>query len=161
VTALLRALEPSDYRAALVILVALPLAWRLARARRHGAAQTVWAAALVAVTVPFGDLHAHTHWAKVAWVPFFSRPVKIADNVANVLLYVPLGWLARAGASRSRTLRRAAMSGAALSLLVELSQVFSHGRIPSTTDVACNALGALLGAYLQSPGASRQSPVGD
>jgi VanZ family protein len=141
-------LERSDYLAAAAIVVALPLALWL-RARRPNAAQVVWIAALVAVSVPFEDLQSHTHWAKVAWIPFVSPPVKLADIVANVLLYMPLGWLQAEQPSMRRAIVRALLLGATLAILAELSQVYSHGRLPSMTDVVCDCAGAVLGAWLR------------
>ena len=148
-------LERSDYVAAAVIVVALPLALWLSARRRPNAAQAVWIAVLVVVSVPFGDLQSHTHWAKVAWIPFISPPVKLADIVANVLLYLPLGYVQAPQTSTRRAILRALLLAAAIALLAELSQVFSHGRLPSSTDVVCDCAGAMIGALLKH----RQSSV--
>ena len=73
-----------------------------------------------------------------------------SDRIANVLLYVPLGfclmlWL-------SRRVRRAAAvvisvaSGSLLSLTIEIAQVYISSRVPSLMDLTLNALGTLVGA---------------
>ena len=66
--------------------------------------------------------------------------VTMTDLVQNVALFVPLGFaLAFAGG-------RALLVGAAISLAVEVAQVFIPGRFPSPLDFATNTAGAGLGA---------------
>jgi VanZ family protein len=70
------------------------------------------------------------------------------DVVANVLLFVPLGFLFRA-AARSRAGRHplgAVAAGLAASAALEAAQLFLPGRFPSLVDVAANGLGAYLGS---------------
>ena len=73
-----------------------------------------------------------------------------SDRIANVLLYLPLGfclllWL-------ERRLRRAAavmltvLFGSLLSLAIEVAQVYISSRVPSLMDLTLNALGTLVGA---------------
>ena len=76
------------------------------------------------------------------------------DVVANVALFVPLGFLyalTRAADARPvpprALLTRALLLGAAASLLVETVQLFEPERYASPVDVATNALGALIGAW--------------
>jgi glycopeptide antibiotics resistance protein len=72
------------------------------------------------------------------------------DRVANVLLYVPLGfclslWLD--GRLRHRgAVVVATLCGAVLSLSIEVAQVFISSRVPSLWDVTLNTGGALCGA---------------
>jgi len=73
-----------------------------------------------------------------------------ADWVANVLLFLPLGFAA-AGAFRERGPRRIApiVAGALLlSLLLEFAQIHFPPRTVSANDVAAETLGALCGALL-------------
>jgi glycopeptide antibiotics resistance protein len=67
--------------------------------------------------------------------------------VANTLLFVPFGAL---GPWRHRSLGTRVLAAIAcafaLSSSVELCQVFSHSRLPTTTDIVTNTAGALLGA---------------
>lgn len=68
--------------------------------------------------------------------------VTVSDLVQNVALFVPLGFaLAFSGG-------RALLVGAAISLVVEVTQVFIPGRFPSPVDFATNTAGAGLGAVV-------------
>jgi glycopeptide antibiotics resistance protein len=99
--------------------------------------------------VPWTSAQDHAHWSRVVWVPFTTPPpLTIPDVLLNVVLYVPFGWIhARAGARRRpRGVSGAVGWAAALSLATEATQVYSHGRFPSMTDVTLNGLGALAGA---------------
>jgi VanZ family protein len=145
-------LEPADYAAAAAILIALPTSMWLLRQGRNGAARLLWMVVLVAVSVPFDDLHAHTHWAKVGWIPFVPRrgvPVKISDIIANVLLYVPLGYFEQPRRSRPRMVGQALGESFVIAFLTELTQLYSHSRFPSATDIVCDCAGAVLGAWLR------------
>lgn len=75
------------------------------------------------------------------------------DEAANVLGYVPLGLLLFVAVVRSGGAPRAAWVGALgvallLSYTVEVAQTFLPQRVPSLKDVACNALGTVVGAGL-------------
>ena len=102
---------------------------------------------LGATVPPFHQLKAHTHWGKAIWVPFADAHLVTRDLVVNVLLFVPFGlagpWRRAQGPRRLLT---AAIAGAALSLVVEFIQVFSHARLPTATDVVINTLGSVIGA---------------
>jgi len=107
----------------------------------------VWSAVIVAATVPWTDLVGHTHWQKVQWIPFRSPPVKLLDVVVNLVLYLPFGYqFVRASSFRGRVWHLVPLAGA-LSLTLEWSQLYSHSRFPSLQDVACNILGAWIGAW--------------
>lgn len=103
-------------------------------------------AAIVAATFPW-DFRDHAHWQKVAWVPFASGIVRVRDLAGNLALYAPLGYLLSGLSERWRT-ALVLLGPLSLSLALELSQVWSHVRFPSATDVLMNSLGALLGAAL-------------
>lgn len=74
----------------------------------------------------------------------------MADAAANVVLFIPLGFLWRL--SRPRADDRWALSvlagGAALSACIELTQLFLPGRYPAVLDVVANGCGAMVGALL-------------
>src|SRR5690606_443219 len=89
-----------------------------------------------------GVLHALT---RLSW-----QRAGRGDRIANVLLYLPLGfclllWLARR-VPRGQAVALAVACGALLSLAVEVAQVYISSRVPSLTDLALNTTGALLGA---------------
>ena len=111
------------------------------------ARKSVVASALILIalgTFPF-DLQDHPHWYKVAWVPFTTGIVRPHDILVNVALYLPLGFSLQAGTIRDRRLL-VAIVALAFSTLLEFTQVWSHWRFPSATDVATNVAGALVGA---------------
>ena len=72
------------------------------------------------------------------------------DHIANVLLYVPLGFCLSLwfdGRLRHRAaVIVATLCGAVLSLSIEVAQVFISSRVPSFWDVTLNTGGALCGA---------------
>lgn len=80
------------------------------------------------------------------WWPAGSGGTTIADVVLNVVLFVPLGFLAdRLGGGR-RAPWRTALLGVVVSLAIEVTQLFIPGRYTSLVDVASNGAGAWLGA---------------
>lgn len=106
---------------------------------------------ILLVLLPWRDFQGHTHWSKVAWIPFVSPPVRLRDIVANILLFAPLGATAAVTFGRGHV-AAAALLGVALSLVGESAQLYSHSRFPSATDVVCNAVGTVLGAYAMRSG---------
>jgi VanZ family protein len=73
-----------------------------------------------------------------------------SDVVANVALFLPLGFLGRGLVSRSSRGGRLVWLAAACSLLIETAQIFIRGRYASPVDVASNSAGAWLGVALRS-----------
>ena len=81
------------------------------------------------------------------WIPFVTPPVTVVDILVNVALYLPFGyWLTRWAGRRRAGL--AVASAGVLSLATEWTQLYSHSRFPSLTDVTCNIIGSLLGVWL-------------
>ena len=113
------------------------------RALARTAGVALSAGLVLLATLP-RDLQDHPHWQKVAWLPF-STPVRPFDLLGNVLLYVPLGFALQAAASRDRRLV-AMLAGGVLSIALEATQVWSHSRFPSATDVVMNVVGVAAGA---------------
>ena len=108
---------------------------------------------LVAFCVyPWGDVQDHAHWASVRWIPFVTPPIAPIDILANIGLFVPLG------AAVSRILGPRVAVGLALALGLsfagEAIQIFSHGRIPSTTDIVSNLVGLVAGSLFAQRRAS-------
>lgn len=70
------------------------------------------------------------------------------DFVANVLLYVPLGWFGFLSLSRRMSvwlrLFFVIIAGAALSVSMELTQYYVVGRVTSADDVYANSAGTIL-----------------
>ena len=108
----------------------------------------------LAGTFPFTNFVGHSHWEYVLWLPtadnFRSRRF-LFDIVANVALFLPLGYLLDRSLSTTtarRSLFLAAGAAGLLSLSMEWFQVYCHNRHPSLTDVASNVTGSLIGAFL-------------
>jgi len=72
------------------------------------------------------------------------------DRIANVLLYLPLGFCLLLWLSpfmrRSLSIVATVALGSLLSFAIEVSQVYISSRVPSLTDLTLNALGTAIGA---------------
>jgi glycopeptide antibiotics resistance protein len=120
-------------------------------ARRYLSAGPLLAIGLIVfAVVPWWSFRDHSHWDKVEWVPF-TAPVPLRDVVANVALFVPLGVVIARRSLPRRRVFNAACIGAAISIVAELAQVYSHSRFPTATDVIANVLGAVAAAALVRP----------
>jgi glycopeptide antibiotics resistance protein len=119
------------YASVLTVITLLPTRWRsdLARYRHNWRPQLVpvWN---MAVNLRDGD----------------RRLVTLAGAVANVALFVPLGFLLPLLLPRLDRLWRTVAAGLALSTLIELSQVAFPGvRRADVNDVLTNTLGTAVG----------------
>jgi glycopeptide antibiotics resistance protein len=107
--------------------------------------------------LPLKNFVGHAHWEYIKWVPTVAdlRSPKylldiFSDLVGNTLLFVPLGYFLRRVLTSSNPLRQlliAAGIGIALSLSIELYQVYCHSRFPSIFDVITNVAGTVLGVH--------------
>ncbi len=109
-----------------------------------------------ALLIAYASLHPFTGWRDTGAPPFdylaaaWPRYYTGFDLAANILAYVPLGFLmvpalqSRLGILAAALL--AALAGGGLSLALETLQNFLPSRVPSNIDLACNAIGALIGA---------------
>jgi glycopeptide antibiotics resistance protein len=105
-------------------------------------------------TFPFTNFVGHSHWEYVHWLPTadnFRSPRFLFDIVANMALFLPLGYLLDRShcttMARRSFLLTASVAGL-LSLSIEWFQVYCHNRYPSTTDVVSNVTGSLIGTLL-------------
>lgn len=108
----------------------------------------LWTAVILAAVVPWTDLQNHSHWSRVQWIPFVTPPVRVVDVALNVALYVPFGYLFQLARRVRRPSWRILACAAALSVVSEWTQLYSHSRFPSATDLMCNLGGACLGMWL-------------
>jgi glycopeptide antibiotics resistance protein len=107
----------------------------------------LWTLLIAVCVIPWTDLQNHSHWARVQWIPFVTPPVKVVDIVVNIALYVPFGyWFVRWKGRRRSGL--AVACAAVLSLATEWTQLYSHSRFPSLTDVTCNVVGTIVGVWI-------------
>ena len=104
-------------------------------------------------TMPWSDFQGHAHWSMVCWIPFTDTlwsPGMLFNALANVLLFVPFGYLYIRSQPRrySASLLPLALLAVLLSASAELYQVYSHHRFPTATDIAANLIGAVVGGLL-------------
>jgi hypothetical protein len=113
---------------------------------------TLWTLVIALCVVPWWGFQWHSHWSRVSWWPFVTGPLRFRDVAVNLLLYMPFGLFFVQGQHRSGSRVAAAVAtGLLLSLTTELTQVYSHGRFPSATDVVMNGIGVLAGAWMARP----------
>lgn len=117
-----------------------------------------WVAIILAAGVlPLNNFVGHSHWDSIVWYPssdWLNSPrilLRIlVDVVANILLFIPLGWIWVQHFSlkwqRPRLLVIAI--GFFLSLGIELYQVYCHSRFPSLLDLVANTCGTSWGVLL-------------
>jgi len=115
----------------------------------------LWSGLLVislAPVLPLSNFAGHPHWNIIRWIPFqdFSlSPGILKDVMGNAVWFMMFGYLLYgrlpADFTTARTIAMVALIGGGISLSTELFQVFCHNRVPSTTDIICNIVGAGLG----------------
>lgn len=109
-----------------------------------------------ALLIVYACLHPFTGWRPTG-LPLFDflqapwpKYYRSADFVLNVLGFIPFGFVLApalpAALGRSGSAIAATLLAATLSLSMEVAQNFLPTRVPSNIDLACNTLGALVGA---------------
>lgn len=108
--------------------------------------------------VIYGSLHPFSGWRNTGVSPFafleggWPRYWTSFDLLANVAVYVPLGFCLTLALSslpgRFTAAVLAVLLAGGLSCGLETLQTWLPSRVPSNVDLACNALGGLLGAIL-------------
>ena len=114
----------------------------------------LWTLVIVGVVImPWSNFVGHSHWGSVRWIPFQDASLShryLFDMAANAFLFVPFGYLfVRSQACvRNALVLWVTILAVVLSAGAEASQVFTHNRIASMTDVTTNVIGAGVGAAL-------------
>ena len=104
-----------------------------------------WSLLVIAVSGPWFGVVRDPQWDRVTWIPFFGFEDKPRDVLVNFLLFVPFGWsFVKTGGGRGAG--AAMLAGAALSLAVEIPQLFFRLRDPSATDLLMAVCGAGAGS---------------
>jgi len=75
-----------------------------------------------------------------------TPPTGFADGIANVFLYLPLGYAGVLAVGRRYRLVVITVLGLLLSAAIEIAQFSDLGRFTNMSDVYCNTIGTLLGA---------------
>jgi hypothetical protein len=79
---------------------------------------------------------------------FFAETMAGVDYAQNVVLFLPMGWIANRG---RWSLWRTVVVGALISGGIEFAQQWIPGRTSQATDIICNAAGAALGWWMATP----------
>ncbi len=107
-----------------------------------------WIPVVVGLSLPVFGFTRHPQWGRVHLVPFSDPEDKPRDELVNIGMYVPFGYLY----ARRRPLPRAILGVVLWAFVVsvgaEATQLFSIERNPSATDVSMGVVGAALGALL-------------
>jgi glycopeptide antibiotics resistance protein len=94
--------------------------------------------------------------ARIPTAPPYTRSFYIAQDVLNILLFVPLGFAIGFATGRWWL---GFLLAAALSAGGETLQLFLAGRFPSIQDFALNAAGALIGGGIAAAVNRRRRPA--
>lgn len=108
--------------------------------------------------IAYGSLHPFTGWRDTGIPPLtfldagWPRYWTVFDLLANVAVYLPLGFFLtlalRRLPGRFTAPILAVLLAASTSLGLEVLQTWLPSRVPSNLDLACNAIGGLVGACL-------------
>lgn len=96
----------------------------------------------------YGSLYPFTGWQMptgVQWLFSISTDFSAPDMLANVLFYIPFGFLLILG-RRLRAIPAIILSALALSTSMETAQAFLPNRVTSLMDILLNGFGAGMGA---------------
>ena len=80
-------------------------------------------------------------------LPFSDTDIDIIGYLLNVVLFLPFGFILPSLWTEFRTCKAVMHAGAAMSLVVELSQLINN-RAADIDDLILNTLGAILGFYV-------------
>ena len=105
-----------------------------------------WILVVAAASGPWFGLVGHPQWSRVTWVPFHGLEDHPRDMLINFLLFVPFGWSFAKSHAGVEGVWRAMMTGAAVSIAVEIPQLFFKLRDPSATDVVMAICGTAAGS---------------
>lgn len=116
------------------------------RSRKHILLYLIFGCYLVAVFALVGfpnvlDLHFD---CTVNLIPFAGMTADFVNTCLNVLLFVPLGIFLPVLWKKYRTLKPMLLAAFCLTLLIEVSQLFTY-RITDINDILTNIFGAWLG----------------
>jgi glycopeptide antibiotics resistance protein len=105
-----------------------------------------WILVVIAVSGPWYGLAHQPQWQRVTWIPFRGLEDKPRDIVANFFLFVPFGVSFARNRRGAAAVASTVCAGLALSLCVEIPQLFYRLRDPSATDVFMAMCGSAAGS---------------
>jgi glycopeptide antibiotics resistance protein len=104
----------------------------------------------VGLSLPIFGFTPHPQWSRVHVMPFTDPEDKPRDELVNIGMFMPLGYLFARGRRMPRALLGAMAAAAIVSIGAESTQLFSTDRNPSGTDVTMAIVGAGLGSVVGS-----------
>jgi glycopeptide antibiotics resistance protein len=104
-----------------------------------------WIFVVAVASGPWFGVVGEPQWSRVTWIPFHGSEDKPRDIAVNFLMFVPFGWSFAKNRGRGAILR-SMLAAAAVSVAVEVPQLFYRLRDPSATDVVMAMCGAGAGS---------------
>lgn len=108
-----------------------------------------WVPVVFAVSLPVVGFTRDPQWDRVHLIPFSDPEDKLRDQLVNIALFVPFGYLHGRRRSGAGAVAAAMALAALVSAGAEGTQLFSVERNPSATDVAMAMAGAAAGSLLE------------
>jgi glycopeptide antibiotics resistance protein len=105
-----------------------------------------WILVVFVVSGPWFGIVREPQWARVTWIPFHGFEDKPRDMLVNFMLFVPFGWSFIKSRTGAHGILLAMTAAAAVSLAVEVPQLFYRLRDPSATDLVMAICGAAAGS---------------
>jgi len=106
----------------------------------------LWIVVVAIASGPWFGVVRHPQWERVTWIPFHGFEDRPRDVLVNFLLFVPFGWsFVKSRTGRGRIVATV-LAAAAVSLAVEIPQLFFRFRDASATDVVMAMVGAGAGS---------------
>jgi glycopeptide antibiotics resistance protein len=106
-----------------------------------------WVLVIAIASGPWFGIVRAPQWTRVTWIPFTGAEDRPRDVAVNLLMFVPFGWSFAASRQRhSRDVITAVLASLAVSLAVEVPQLFYRLRDPSATDVLMAMCGTAAGS---------------
>jgi glycopeptide antibiotics resistance protein len=109
-----------------------------------------WVPVVVGLSLPIFGFTPHPQWNRVHVMPFTDPEDKPRDELVNIGMFMPFGYLFARGRRIPRAFLGAMAAAAIVSIGAESTQLFSTDRNPSGTDVTMAIVGAGLGSVLGS-----------
>lgn len=106
-----------------------------------------WILVIAIASGPWFGVVGEPQWSRVTWIPFHGFEDRPRDMLVNFLLFVPFGWSFAKSRRGTRGVLAAMGTGAAVSIAVEIPQLFFRLRDPSATDVVMAVCGCAAGSF--------------
>ncbi len=123
----------------------------LGRIRQASVAVGTWDIDYIHENALYAPQHLNILKAHYILIPFIGNNISpgfLSDFFVNLLGFMPLGILLMVISEQRLSVFSVMALSAALSLSIELGQLFLAGRVTETEDLILNVLGGMLGAWL-------------